>query len=92
MLLNTLNNYDLIEAKITAKMEYSLLEDFLMVPSDYEQLVYNYNFLLCNLSNLKKYPQQLLNLLYFQGTDEIKLQVSETFQERERYQILIETE
>ena len=92
LLLNTLNNYDYIEAKITAKMEYSLLEDFLMAPSDYDQLVYNYNFLLCNLSNLKKYPQQLLNLLYFQGTDEIKLQVRETFQKRERYQILIETE
>ncbi|MCF7859122.1 MAG: DUF4062 domain-containing protein [Candidatus Cloacimonetes bacterium] len=91
-IINTLDNFDFIEAKLQNKMEYQLLEDFKLISNKYNEIDYNYNLVLSNLSNLSKYPGQLLNLLYFEGDKRVKLKVMDTFKNRTKEEYLLLTE
>lgn len=91
-IVNTLNNYDFIEAKLSIKLHKSLLNDFEIIHGKYEILDTNYKLILSNLSNLIKYPTQFINLLYHIGEERIKNQVKETIRQRPNKQTFLLSE
>jgi hypothetical protein len=91
-ILETLNDYSFIEAKLLNNMEYLLLEDYDIAVYKDDEKDYNYKFLLSNLTTLTKYPKQLLNLLYFHGNKKRKAKVMDTFNKRINNGYLFTTE
>ena len=75
----TLLNIEFIQAKLVANMSYELLSDYKLANINTTEIGWMQSFLLTNLSNLQRYPNQLFNLIYFHGNSEIKQKTKETY-------------
>ena len=88
----TLLNIEFVQAKLIAKMSYELLSDYKLANINTTEIGWMQSFLLTNLSNLQRYPDQLFNLIYFHGNSEIKQKTKETFLKTHTYNSLFLSE